>query len=80
MLRGATVRGMDEADLRNRFCYRPPGTEDRKLAHETVRGALLNVALLLNALLPDGREKNLMVTNLEYAMFWANASLARQGD
>jgi hypothetical protein len=29
-------------------------------------------------LLPPGREKALVLTNLEQAMFWANAAIARQ--
>ncbi|MGH3375967.1 MAG: DUF7681 family protein [Actinoallomurus sp.] len=32
----------------------------------------------LNEVLPEGREKSLAITNLEQAMFWANAAVARQ--
>lgn len=67
-------------DLENRFRYHPPQTEQRRSAHDSVRGALLGVADHFNTLLPDGREKSLAITKLEEVMFWANASLARQPD
>jgi len=51
---------------------------DRGYTHQTVRNKLHRVALELNDLIPDGREKSLMITKLEEAMFWANAGIARQ--
>jgi hypothetical protein len=68
---------MDAADIDNRFEYHPPD-EARALQHQAVRGSLEDTAHALNILLPEGREKSLVITHLEEAMFWANAAIARQ--
>lgn len=67
-------------DIDNRFNYHPPKNADRVQAHEVVRDACHQVALLFNTLLPEGREKSTAVTKLEEAMFWGNAAVARQPD
>lgn len=71
---------MSIPDLENRFRYHTPTTDARRQAHETVRNNCLQLATLLDGLLPDGREKSTAITNLEQVMFWANAGLARQPD
>lgn len=68
---------IDEGDLRNRFNYHPPSTPARQADHEDIRAVCLEVAMQINWLVPDGREKSLAITKLEEAMFWANAGLAR---
>lgn len=68
---------MVEQDLMDRFAYHPPRTEAKRMAHEDVRNMLGTIALELNGLLPEGREKALAITNLEQVMFWANAAIAR---
>jgi hypothetical protein len=72
-----TPRPIPADELRNRFQYHPPQSENDVSLHEDVRHELLSAAETLNAILPDGREKALVVTHLEEAMFWANAALAR---
>jgi hypothetical protein len=67
---------MDNMDLENRFNYHAPD-ELKKLAHERVREILLQVAQEFNHTLLEGREKSIVITKLEEAMFWANASIAR---
>lgn len=64
-------------ELRHRFDYHRP-TPDKSQVHEEVRAVLLHAALKLNDLVPDGREKSLMLTHLEDAMFWGNAGVARK--
>lgn len=65
-------------DIKNRFSYHPPTTPERVAAHETTRDLLMGVAVVLDAALPPGREHAMVLTKLEEAMFWANASIARQ--
>lgn len=68
---------MDIKDLENRFSFHPANTEEKKQAHETVRNTCLRVAIDFNKLMPDSREKALVVTHLEEVMYWANAGIAR---
>lgn len=71
---------MDTNELANRFRFHPASTEQRRRDHEEVRSLVGTVAQDLNDLLPDGREKSLVMTHLEEAMFWANAAIARRPD
>lgn len=71
---------MDEklaTDLQNRFNHHAPVTEDRAMAHQRVRGVLLDAAFELVESIPPGRERALFLTSLEEAMMWANAGIAR---
>lgn len=68
---------MSPEDLNNRFDYHAPD-DARKRDHEDVRQTVKVAASNLNAMLPECREKSLVMTHLEEAMFWANAAIARQ--
>lgn len=68
---------MTEAELNSRFDHHPPKAKSTVEDHQAVRNDLKMVAVSLDALLPEGREKALALTKLEEAMFWANASIAR---
>jgi hypothetical protein len=68
---------MHPNDIDNRFAFHPPDSEEKATAHTAVRMLCRNLAESLNERLPEGREKALAITNLEQAMFWANAALAR---
>ncbi|WP_280499352.1 DUF7681 family protein [Nocardia cyriacigeorgica] len=70
----------DSIELANRFTYHPALTDRRRNAHDSVRAAVAAVAVELNNLVPEGREKALAFTKLEEAMLWANAALARTPD
>lgn len=64
-------------ELEHRFAFHPATTDERRDAHERVRQACLDAALAIEDLVLDSREKSLATTNLEQAMFWANAGVAR---
>jgi hypothetical protein len=67
---------VSQEDIENRFSYHAP--DEAKIAlHGTVRSDVKSIALLWDRELPDGREKSLALTKLEEAVFWANASIAR---
>lgn len=65
-------------DIERRFTHHPPD-EARATEHVWAREILKDAAAQLSGGLPDGREKSLVLTKLEEAMFWANAAIARQG-
>jgi hypothetical protein len=67
---------MDPEDIEHRFKYHKPDAEKAAL-HQIARARCRGVADDLNDLLPECREKSLVMTKLEEAMFWANAAIAR---
>lgn len=67
---------LDEKDLEHRFTYHPP-KEGQPDQYAMIRAIALSYATVINEMVPDGREKALALTNLEQAVFWANAGIAR---
>lgn len=67
---------MDTSDLTNRFTFHPstPETAD---TYDSIRKAALGIALWLDDVLPESREKSLSITHLEEVVYWANAAVAR---
>ena len=65
-------------DIRHRFDFHPATTPEKKGEHGSARNAVKSAALAVDRLLPNGREKQLALTKLEEAMFWANAGIARE--
>ena len=70
--------GMSEEYLKKAFTYHPPtGTQPeryvllRDLAKGFAEGVLKHC--------PESRERSLALTNIEQAVMWANASIARNG-
>ena len=64
------------ADLKNRFTYKAP-KPDQVERYELIRSRALGLADMLATLCPQSREKSLAFTNLEQAVMWANAAIAR---
>lgn len=67
---------MDDKELVSRFTYHPP-KNDQATRYEKLRFNGLNLADMINELVPDSREKSLAITHLEQAVMWANAAIAR---
>ncbi len=67
---------MTEPELENRFTYHKPNSE-KIVLHENLRENCWDLAIILNEMLPESREKSLAITKVEEAMFWANACVAR---
>lgn len=65
------------AELRNRFAYHRPSTPAVQEQHQDWRNACALLASVAAELLPEGREKSLAMTQIEQAMFWGNAGIAR---
>ena len=63
-------------DLENRFMYHMAEGE-QPLKYAAIRGQCLELAKMIAALCSESRERSIAFTHLEEAMFWANASVAR---
>lgn len=68
---------MDVNDINNRFAFHAAPDNEKRNAHTSVREACRQLALGLNEVLPECREKALAMTHLEEVMLWGNAALAR---
>jgi len=67
---------MSTSDMINRFRYHTPDDE-QVVKHADIRNRVLELAIELDATLPDGVAKGLAINQLEEAMFWAHAAIAR---
>ncbi|MFM9430062.1 hypothetical protein [Arthrobacter sp. MP_2.3] len=63
-------------DIEKRFTFHA-ADESKTASHQLVRDQVKGLAHYWDGNLPAGREKSLAITKLEEAMFWANASIAR---
>lgn len=64
-----------DQELRTRFTYHPP-RGDQPQRYEALRGQAGLLALSIDQLAPDSREKDLALYHLESAVMWANAVIA----
>jgi hypothetical protein len=69
---------MDITDLKNRFTYHPP-KDGQPAVYQALREQGLLLALHINDVVPDSREKSLAVTKLEECIMHANSAIARHG-
>lgn len=65
------------AELETRFTYHPP-RGNQTVRYDKIRGVAGAFARLLNEACPESRETTLALTNLEQAVMWANAAIARR--
>lgn len=62
--------------IENNFKYHSP-KEGQPEKHTQLREKAKELAYLIDELCPNSREKSVAITNLETAVMWANASIAR---
>ena len=62
--------------IENAFTYHAP-KEGQPSKYTSLRNTAKDLALMINTLCPDSREKSLALTKLEESIMWANASIAR---
>ena len=62
--------------LENNFKYHAP-KEGQPEKYEALREKAKELAYLIDEFCPNSREKAVAITQLETAVFWANASIAR---
>ena len=67
---------MGNYPLENNFTYHSP-KNDQPHRYEDLRGTGKFLAGKILDQCPDSRERSLALTKLEEAIFWANASIAR---
>ena len=67
---------VDKKKLENNFKYHTP-KEDQGVRYECIRAEAKKLAETLVALCPPSRELSVALTELETAVMWANASIAR---
>lgn len=73
-------KALSRADLENRFGFvsSPFGEEVPRAAKRSeLREAFIDLADMVNNMLPDSREKSLALTELESASHWAQKALSR---
>lgn len=62
--------------IENNFMYQAP-KEGQPEKYEAIRNKTKELAHMIDELCPNSREKSVAMTNLETAVMWANASIAR---
>ena len=70
---------MEPRGIEHRFAFHAATTQEKRDEHTSVRQQCRRLADSLNEVLPEGREKAVVMTKLEEVMFWANAAIARAG-
>lgn len=63
-------------DFESVYTYHTPKA-DQPQRYEAIRAKARELAELIEKRCPDSREKSLAHTNLEQAVMWANAAIAR---
>lgn len=65
-------------ELNNIFTYHSP-KGDQQEKYIKLREKAKELAILVNELCPDSREKSMSITNIQNASMWANAAIAING-
>jgi hypothetical protein len=67
---------LDHDELEKRFTHHPP-KDDQEGRYEMIRATGREFASLIVDVTPASREQSVALTNLEQAVMWANAAIAR---
>ena len=67
---------MPDKDIENNFVYHAPQPGQNE-KYEALRAKAKELAYLIKDLTPASREQSVAMTQLETAVFWANAAIAR---
>lgn len=70
------VSEQDKAKIEKAFTYHAP-KNDQPARYVELRANAKELAELMTAMCPPSRELSLALTNLEQAIMWANAAIAR---
>lgn len=62
--------------IENAFTYHAP-KDGQPAKYVQIRDTAKSLALLIDELAPESREKSVAITKLEEAVMWANAAIAR---
>jgi hypothetical protein len=65
-----------KSQIENNFSYHAP-KEGQVEKYTAIREKAKELAILIDEQCPNSREKSVAFTNLETAVMWANASIAR---
>jgi len=68
---------MDNEQITHNFTNHPPQSDDIAARLDSLTAEFTIMAKMLNAVLPEGREKALALTNLEQCSMWSKAAVAR---
>jgi len=66
---------MSKEEITRRFTHVAP-TDVTRPQHEAINTLFLEVAIHLDEILPEGREKALVITKLQECRAWSNAAIA----
>lgn len=64
------------SDIKNRFTFHP-STPNTAALYESMRSKALELAAWMDESAPESRELSLALTNLDQAVMWFNAAVAR---
>lgn len=70
------MANLTQAEIADRFHYHPP-SEQGVRAHAELSDRFTELAVRIQELVPEGRERSLVLTKLEEAKMWASAGVAR---
>lgn len=69
-------RSKAKEQIENNFSYHPP-KEGQPQIYTSIRNMAKDLAMAIDSMCPDSREKSTALTRLEECVFWCNAGISR---